>query len=125
MEEQEKKITVDQAIKISNIILKANKNNFSMIEYVFSKSEFTFDEFKEYDFTALQDTLGEYINECYDTSKDARVRKSEFENGYFKYCNDHNKKALKKGEIKILMDELGYPVKKYQGFITYKGLTMK
>lgn len=125
MEGQEKKITVDQAIKISNIILKSNKNNFPMIEYVFSKSEFTFEEFKELDFSAIEDVLGDYINANYNAEKSSRVRKTDFEEGYLKYCNEHDKKALKKGEIKIVMESLGYPLKKYDGYFTYKGLKIK
>lgn len=123
--EQEKKITVDQAIKISNIILKANKNNMPMIEYVFSKSEFSFDEFKEFDFSAIEDTLGDYINEKYIAEKGGKVRRTEFENDYFDYCNLHDKKALKKVEIKVVMERLGYPLKKSGGYLFYRNLEVR
>lgn len=120
--EKEIKLTIDQAIKIANIILKADRKEMPLIEYVFSKSEFNFEEFKESDFSQIEDTLGDYINSNYEKEKSDRVRKTEFEKGYFEYCEKENKKPLRKGEIKVVMEELGYPLRKSCGYSVYKGL---
>lgn len=93
--------------------------------YRFTKCEAT--EAILYEYRSKMDTIYRFIDECYAKTKNRqdRVRKSEFEVKYQKWCVENEYIALKKKNIRERVEKNGVDCVKANGIFVYIGLKEK
>ena len=72
------------------------------------------------------DTLYKFMSEYYEITGDVsdRVKKTEFENDYLRWCRDNDYTPLKQRNIKERASKNGVELGKYAGIYCYKGIKM-
>lgn len=78
-------------------------------------------------YRAMNDSFFRFISECYDISsnKEARIKKTELEADYIKYCNENGITPLEKKNIIDRASANGIQCKKTNGIFHYIGITEK
>ena len=80
-----------------------------------------------YEYRSKIDTIFRFIDECYEKTdnRQDRVRKSEFEAKYQKWCVENDYNALNKRNIKERVEKNGIDCVKVHGIFFYVGLKEK
>lgn len=93
--------------------------------YMFTNCKASEDVLAEY--RANLDTVYRFLNECFEITneKTDRIKKSDFEAQYQKWCVENDYKALNKRNIKERVEKNGLNCVKYYGIYCYTGLKEK
>ena len=112
-------LTIEQAIKIANVYSRCPVGMRSRLDYIFSKCEdFNFDEYRNFDFKDADDGLMNFIENNYEINESGRISKTIFEEDFMANA----KIKIMRKDIKWHMRQLGFLMKKINGYNFYFGI---
>lgn len=123
-EKRDKKIFEKMETEVEGIVLWALEGLKRLLDNNFNLTESQASKKANEEYRALNDSLFRFISEnCMTTGdKNDRIKKTEFEARYDKFCIDNGITALDKKNIKDRAEKNGILCKPYHGFPHYQGI---